>query len=385
RCPAPNREPGLGGEVSKLLVTGGAGFIGANFVLHWRRLHPDDLVIVLDALSYAGNRANLDAMLGDKLFEFVHVDICDARLVQSLFRRQEFDYVVHFAAESHVDRSIVSSGAFVRTNVAGTHTLLDGALNAWKSTRASRRFHHVSTDEVFGSLNPDDPPFNETSRYDPRSPYAASKAGSDFLVRSYGHTHGLPVTITNCSNNYGPYQFPEKLIPLMIVNAINGEKLPIYGDGGNIRDWLFVEDHCAGIALVLKRGRLGETYNIGGAVEMTNIDLISLLCDEIDRRFAADKSLAARFPRCPAADGGSTRELITFVQDRPGHDRRYAICADKLARELGFHAETTLADGLRRTVEWYFNNERWWRAVQTGAYRDWIKLQYGAALTGSNA
>jgi dTDP-glucose 4,6-dehydratase len=239
--------------VSKLLITGGAGFIGANFVLYWRRLHPNDSIMVIDALTYAGNRANLDAMQQDKQFEFVHGDICDARLVHSLFRRHDFDFVVHFAAESHVDRSIVSSGAFVRTNVVGTHTLLDCTLNAWKSSSAGRRFHHVSTDEVFGSLDPDGPPFTETSRYDPRSPYAASKAGSDFLVRSYAHTHGLPITITNCSNNYGPYQFPEKLIPLMIVNAIAGENLPIYGDGRNIRDWLYVEDHCAGIALVLGR------------------------------------------------------------------------------------------------------------------------------------
>ena len=371
--------------MSKLLVTGGAGFIGANFVLYWRRLHPNDLIVVLDALTYAGNRANLDSMEGHPHFEFIHGDICDAPLLQSLFHHYAFDFVVHFAAESHVDRSIVSSDAFVRTNVVGTHTLLNCALTAWKSSRNGQRFHHVSTDEVFGSLQPDDAPFTETSRYDPRSPYAASKAGSDFLVRSYAHTHGLPITITNCSNNYGPYQFPEKLIPLMIVNAITGERLPVYGDGGNIRDWLFVEDHCAGIALVLMCGRLGETYNIGGGGEITNIELVGYLCDEIDRRFAADRSLAARFPRCLAARGGSTRELITFVKDRPGHDRRYAICADKLEHELGFRAETELANGLRRTVDWYLNNERWWHAIQTGAYREWMKLQYGAALTGSNA
>jgi len=371
--------------VPTLLITGGAGFIGANFVLYWRRRRPDDSIVVLDALTYAGNRSNLHALQKDKHFEFVHGDICDVELVQSLFQRHDFNFVVHFAAESHVDRSIVSSGAFVQTNVVGTHTLLECALTAWKSSREGRRFHHVSTDEVFGSLGPADPPFTETSRYDPRSPYAASKAGSDFLVRSYMHTHRLPVTITNCSNNYGPFQFPEKLIPLMIVNAIAGETLPIYGDGANIRDWLFVEDHCAGIALVLMRGRLGGTYNIGGGAEMANIDLVGLVCDQIDRRFAADKSLAARFPRCPAAGGGSTRELITFVKDRPGHDRRYAICADKLKRELGFCAETTLADGLRRTVDWYLDNEQWWRAIQTGAYRDWMKLQYGSAVIGSDA
>jgi dTDP-glucose 4,6-dehydratase len=371
--------------LSALLVTGGAGFIGANFVHYWRRQHPNDSIVVLDALTYAGNRSSLDSVERDGRFEFVHGDICDGGLVRALFRQHDFDIVVHFAAESHVDRSIVSSDVFVRTNVGGTHTLLECALAAWKSSSNGRRFHHISTDEVFGSLGPSDPPFRETSRYDPKSPYAASKAGSDFLVRSYAHTHGLPVTITNCSNNYGSYQFPEKLIPLTIVNAISGDKLPIYGDGGNIRDWLFVEDHCAGIALVLMRGRLGATYIIGGSAEIANIDLVGLLCDEIDRRFAVDKNLAARFPRCPAARGASTRELITFVKDRPGHDRRYANCADKIALELGFRAETTLAAGLRRTVDWYLQNERWWRAIQTGAYRDWMKLQYGTALMGSNA
>lgn len=371
--------------MAKLLITGGAGFIGANFVLRWRRLHPHDLIVVLDALTYAGNKSNLDSINADARFEFLHGDICDAELMRAQFRRYDFDLVVHFAAESHVDRSIVSSDVFVRANIVGTHTLLDCALAAWKSSMIGRRFHHVSTDEVYGSLGPDDPPFTEASRYDPKSPYAASKAGSDFMVRSYAHTHGLPVTITNSSNNYGPYQFPEKLIPLMIVNAIAGEKLPIYGDGGNVRDWIYVEDHCAGIVAVLERGRLGETYNIGGGAEMANIDLVGVLCDEIDRRFVNDKALALRFPHCPAASGGSTRELMTFVKDRPGHDRRYATCADRLARELGFRPKTSLAEGLRRTVDWYLANERWWRAIQTGAYRDWMKLQYGSALTGSNA
>jgi dTDP-glucose 4,6-dehydratase len=252
-------------------------------------------------------------------------------------------------------------------------------LAAWKSSFAGRRFHHISTDEVFGSLGPDEPPWNELSRYDPKSPYAASKAASDFLVRSYAHTHGLPVTITNCSNNYGPYQFPEKLIPLMIVNALTGAKLPIYGDGGNIRDWLYVGDHCAAIALVLQQGRLGETYNIGGGRQMQNIDLVGLLCDNVDRRFAEDRNFAARFPDCPAANGKSTRALMTFVKDRQGHDRRYAICADKLAQEFGFRATTSLADGLGRTIDWYLANEAWWRQIQSGAHRDWIKLHYGVA------
>jgi dTDP-glucose 4,6-dehydratase len=369
--------------LSTLLVTGGAGFIGANFVLHWHRLRPDDRIVVIDALTYAGNRSNLKSFGADEAFEFVHGDICDGTLVQNLFRRNDFNFVVHFAAESHVDRSIVSSGAFVQTNVVGTHTLLEAALQAWKSASGDRRFHHISTDEVFGSLGPMDAPFTETSRYDPKSPYAASKAASDFLVRSYAHTYGLPVTITNCSNNYGPFQFPEKLIPLMIVNALTGASLPIYGDGGNIRDWLFVEDHCAAIALVLQRGRLGETYNVGGGRQMQNIELVHLLCDEIDRRFAEDRSLATRFPDCPAANGERTCALVTFVKDRPGHDRHYAICADKLAHELGFHAATSLVDGLMRTIDWYLANEIWWRQIQCGAYRDWIKLQYGAQLTGS--
>jgi dTDP-glucose 4,6-dehydratase len=361
-----------------LLVTGGAGFIGANFVAHWRRSRPADRIVILDALTYAGNFASVAPYSDDDICRFVHGDICDTSVVTALFKAYGFDTVVHFAAESHVDRSIHASQVFTRTNVQGTHILLDTALAAWKSSFDGRRFHHISTDEVFGSLGPHDPAFTELSRYDPKSPYAASKAASDFLVRSYAHTYGLPVTITNSSNNYGPYQFPEKLVPLMILNAVTGQKLPIYGDGGNVRDWLYVEDHCAAIALVLREGRLGETYNIGGGQELPNIELVGLLCGEIDRRFATNKNLAARFPDCPAATGKSSRALMTFVNDRPGHDRRYAICADKLSRELGFQPRTTLADGLTRTVEWYLSNEKWWRQIQTGAYRDWIKLHYGA-------
>ncbi len=365
--------------MSTLLITGGAGFIGANFVSFWRRSRPTDRIVILDALTYAGNFNSVAPLCGDQTCEFVHGDICDAGAVQALFGKYDFDVVVHFAAESHVDRSIYASQVFTRTNVQGTHVLLDAALTAWKSSFGGRRFHHISTDEVFGSLGPDDAPWTELSRYDPKSPYAASKAASDFLVRSYAHTHGLPVTITNCCNNYGPYQFPEKLVPLMILNAVAGQKLPIYGDGGNIRDWLFVEDHCAAIALVLRQGRLGETYNIGGGWQMPNIELVGLLCDEIDRRFAGDKNLAARFTDCRAANGKSTRALMTFVKDRPGHDRRYAICAGKLAHELGFRAETTVADGLARTVDWYLANEAWWRPIRSGTHRDWIELHYGAA------
>lgn len=371
--------------MSTLLITGGAGFIGANFVAYWRRLQPQDHIVILDALTYAGNLGNVAPLCDDRSCTFVRGDICDADAVQALFRQYDFDLVVHFAAESHVDRSIHASQIFIRTNVQGTHVLLDAALATWKFSRDGRRFHHISTDEVFGSLGPDDAAWTETSPYDPRSPYAASKAASDFLVRSYAHTHDLPVTITNCSNNYGPYQFPEKLIPLMIMNALTGQNLPIYGDGGNVRDWLYVEDHCAAIALVLRRGRLGETYNIGGGSQKPNIELVSLICDEIDRRISGDRSLAARFPDCPAAKGGSTRALMSFVKDRPGHDRRYAICADKLARELGFRAETTLTAGLARTIDWYIANEAWWRKIQSGGYREWISLQYGAAAGGVSA
>jgi dTDP-glucose 4,6-dehydratase len=365
--------------MSTVLITGGAGFIGANFVTYWRRSRPADRIVILDALTYAGNLESISGLCDNEGCRFIRGDICDAAVVQALFQKHDFDMVVHFAAESHVDRSIHASQVFTRTNVQGTHVLLDAALAAWKSSFAGRRFHHISTDEVFGSLGPDEPPWNELSRYDPKSPYAASKAASDFLVRSYAHTHGLPVTITNCSNNYGPYQFPEKLIPLMIVNALTGAKLPIYGDGGNIRDWLYVGDHCAAIALVLQQGRLGETYNIGGGRQMQNIDLVGLLCDNVDRRFAEDRNFAARFPDCPAANGKSTRALMTFVKDRQGHDRRYAICADKLAQELGFRATTSLADGLGRTIDWYLANEAWWRQIQSGAHRDWIKLHYGVA------
>ncbi len=366
--------------MSTLLITGGAGFIGANFVAYMRQFRPQDRVVVLDALTYAGNLSSLAPFRDDESFRFIHGSICDAALVNDVFKQFDFDTVVHFAAESHVDRSILSSQAFIQTNVQGTHTLLDAARESWKPPFDRRRFHHVSTDEVYGSLAPDDAPFTELSRYDPTSPYAASKAASDFLVRSYAHTYGLPVTITNCSNNYGPYQFPEKLVPLVILNSLMGKPLPIYGDGLNVRDWLYVEDHCAALALVLDKGRLGETYNIGGGQEVPNVELVGMLCDQIDRRLSADDSLAARFPNCPAAARRSCRELMTFVQDRPGHDRRYAICSDKLFRELAFRAQTPLAVGLAQTVDWYFLNESWWQPIQSGAYRDWIKLQYGTGI-----
>ena len=365
--------------MSTLLVTGGAGFIGSNFVYYWRQHQPADKIVVLDVVTYAGNRATLEPMSRDPAFEFVHGDICDASLVDALFARYDFSTVVHFAAETHVDRSIVSSHDFVRTNVQGTHTLLSGALAAWKASTRGRRFHHISTDEVYGSLGPDDKPFTETTRYDPKSPYAASKAASDFLVRSYAHTYGLPVTITNSSNNFGPYQFPEKLIPLMILNTLIGKPLPIYGDGMNVRDWIYVEDQCAALVDVLERGRLGETYNIGGGNEATNISLVTMLCEAIDKRVSNDPAISARYPSCPAASGGQCRDLMTFVKDRPGHDRRYAICMDKLSSELGLRARTSLSEGLTRTIDWYLANETWWRQLLKGDYQDWIKLQYGEA------
>jgi len=363
--------------MNRLLVTGGAGFIGGNFVYHWRETHPADNMVVLDALTYAGNLQTLAPLLEEEKAAFVQGDICNEALLAELFDRNDFTHVVHFAAESHVDRSIAAPDAFIRTNINGTHALLKAARKAFEAGRGFVRFHHVSTDEVYGSLGPRDPAFSETTPYAPRSPYAASKAASDHLVQAYNHTFGLPVTISNCSNNYGPYHFPEKLIPLMIVNALSGKPLPVYGDGGNVRDWLHVSDHCAAIAAILLRGRDGETYNVGGNNEVANIDLVQTLCDLVDARFAADPALARHFPQAPAATGRPTRDLIAFVQDRPGHDRRYAINAAKIARELGFAPRVTFAQGLGQTLDWYLRNEPWWRAVQSGAYRDWIAAHYG--------
>lgn len=363
--------------MSRLLVTGGAGFIGANFVRFWRNERPADIIVVLDALTYAGNPANLDGLeKGDRL-TLVKGDICDEYLVRQLFAKHDFDRVVHFAAESHVDRSIAAPDDFIRTNIAGTHTLLKVAASLWPMPRENRRFHHVSTDEVFGSLEPSAAPFSETSPYDPRSPYAASKAAADFLVRAYANTYGLPITISNCSNNYGPYQFPEKLIPLVMINALEGKPLPVYGDGGNIRDWLFVEDHCRAVMAILDHGRMGQTYNVGGMEELTNLDLIRRLCALLDARFLADPRLAERFPSCPAAKGKACFDLVAFVKDRPGHDRRYAIDPSKIERELGFHPSRDFTAGLAETVDWYIANQAWWRPIQSGAYRDWIKSHYG--------
>jgi dTDP-glucose 4,6-dehydratase len=365
--------------VPRLLVTGGAGFIGANFVHHWLARHPGDLVVVLDALTYAGNRANLEPAAGRGELVFVEGDIRTPGLAERLLREHEITTLVHFAAESHVDRSIHGPDAFIETNVLGTHELLKAARAVWLegSAREEVRFHHISTDEVYGSLGPADPPFTEVSPYAPNSPYAASKAASDHLVRSYHHTYGLPVTTSNCSNNYGPYQFPEKLIPLMLVNALEGKSLPVYGDGRHVRDWLYVGDHCRAVEQVVRHGRVGETYNVGGRSERSNLELVRLLCRLIEERFAADQSLGRRFPGCPAAGGAPVSDLIAFVKDRPGHDRRYAIDDGKLRDELGFRPEETLESGLTRTVDWYLTHEPWWRGVMDGSYHAWTARQYG--------
>ena len=350
--------------VRRLLVTGGAGFIGSNFVHYWLTAHPSDRVVVLDALTYAGNQANLAPVQDHPGFTMIQGDIRTPHLAASLLRQHELRTVVHFAAESHVDRSIDGPDAFIDTNVRGTHELLKAAREVWLeggSRGSAARFHHISTDEVYGSLNPADPPFTETSCYAPNSPYAASKAASDHLVRAYRHTYGLPVTITNCSNNYGPYQLPEKLIPLMLVNMLDGKPLPVYGDGLNVRDWLYVEDHCRAIDAVVAAPREGETYNVGGRNEWRNIDIVRLLCRLVEDAFVNDSALAARFPDCPAAHGLSLEQLISFVPDRPGHDRRYAIDAGQIDRDLGFSPRESFETGIRKTVAWYLSHEAWWR------------------------
>ena len=363
----------------RILITGGAGFIGGNFVNYWLREHPADTVIVLDALTYAGNMMTLAEATANERFSFVHADIADAQIVGRTIAEHEIETIVHFAAESHVDRSIAEPGAFVRTNVVGTQVLLDAACAAWRGPNGWRpdcRFHHVSTDEVYGSLGPGEPAFTERTPYSPNSPYAASKAASDHLVRAYQHTYGLPATVSNCSNNYGPYQFPEKLIPLMIVNALQGMPLPIYGDGRQIRDWLFVEDHCVAIDRILQADVVGRTFNVGGRAEHENIDIVRRIGGLIDESFAREPDLRTRFPHCPAARGARCSELMAHVRDRPGHDRRYAIDPHEISSSLGFEPRETLGTGLARTVNWYLTNEPWWRAVMDGSYRQWIDRQY---------
>jgi dTDP-glucose 4,6-dehydratase len=348
-----------------ILVTGGAGFIGANFVLDWIEATGEP-VVNLDALTYAGNLANLKSLAHDSRHIFVQGDIGDRALVDQLLKEHQPRAIVHFAAESHVDRSIHGPGAFVQTNVIGTFTLLEAARGHWMQLQGAAkeafRFHHVSTDEVYGSLKPTDPPFTETHPYEPNSPYSASKAASDHMVRAWHHTYGLPVITTNCSNNYGPYHFPEKLIPLMIVNALAGKPLPVYGDGMQVRDWLYVKDHCSAIREVLARGKVGETYNIGGWNEKPNIEIVKTICALLDE-LRPD----------PA---GSYARHITYVTDRPGHDRRYAIDARKLERELGWKPAETFETGIRKTVAWYLDNAEWVSQVQSGAYREWVSRNY---------
>lgn len=353
-------------QTRPILVTGGAGFIGSNFLLQWLEEEKTP-VINLDKLTYAGNPRNLERISEDPRYLFVHGDICDRELVRDLLQRQRPRAIVHFAAESHVDRSIHAPDDFVRTNVNGTFALLEetrifiGSLDA--GGKSTFRFLHVSTDEVYGSLSPDDPPAMETTAYAPNSPYAASKAASDHVVRAYHHTYGMPVLTTNCSNNYGPYQFPEKLIPLCILHAIQGNPIPVYGDGKNVRDWLFVEDHCRAIRMVMARGKLGETYNIGGRSEKLNIDVVRTICSILDQLRPGD-------PVVPH------EKLITFVTDRPGHDRRYAIDASKLERELGWKRRETFETGMQKTIEWYLEHEAWIAEVTSGSYRQWIAQQY---------
>lgn len=340
----------------KLLVTGGAGFIGTNFVLRWLRKYPQDRVIVLDALTYAGNRDNLSSAQGMETFRFVEGNICDQVLVDRLFREESIDTVVHFAAESHVDRSITGPDLFLDTNIIGTHVLLKVAKEIWLDegkNRDGHLFHHVSTDEVYGSLEANDPAFSEQTPYAPNSPYSASKAASDHLVRAYHHTYGLRTTISNCSNNYGPYQDREKLIPLVINNILSGQSIPVYGDGKNVRDWLYVEDHCRGIEMVINKGAPGQCYNIGGGAESENIVIVEMLCRIIDEKLNADDVLAKKYPDACVNGGRSSSSLITFVKDRPGHDRRYAIDSSKAERELGYQPDERFDTGLEKTINWY--------------------------------
>ena len=358
--------------MQKILVTGGCGFIGSNFVRVALENLPDTRIVNLDKLTYAGNPANLEDIESNPRYRFVHGDICDQHLLDSLFAEEQIDTVVHFAAESHVDRSIDGPGAFIQTNIVGTFTLLEAARKSWLGSDAGRgtrdakspRFLHVSTDEVYGSLG-DTGLFSETTPYDPRSPYSASKASSDHLVSAYHHTYGLPVLITNCSNNYGPYHFPEKLIPLIINNALKGKELPVYGDGRNVRDWLYVVDHCEAILIVLQKGHLGETYNVGGNNEKQNIEIVHAVCDLLDKKVGLLPS------------GDPRRSLIRFVKDRPGHDKRYAIDATKIREQLGWEPSVTFEEGIDRTIDWYLEHPEWIASVLDGSYQEYYEKMYG--------
>ena len=347
--------------MKKILITGGAGFIGTNFVYYWLDKYPDDQVVVLDALTYAGNRENLVEAEKNSKFKFVHGNILDQPLVENLLTQHDIDTIVHFAAESHVDRSITGPDAFINTNILGTHSLLKAARTIWLDKKLkNHRFHHISTDEVYGTLKPTDPPFSETTPYAPNSPYAASKASSDHLVRAYHKTYGLEITISNCSNNYGPYQFPEKLIPLMIINILNNKPIPVYGDGMQIRDWLYVDDHNLGVDLILQNGKPGETYNIGGNNEKVNIDIVKLVCALMDEMIKYNIDLTQRFPETPTSKDKKAETLIKYVTDRAGHDRRYAINPLKISSNIGYSPKISFEKGLWKSIEWYLKNEDWW-------------------------
>lgn len=351
-----------------ILITGGAGFIGSNFCVYMRQAHPQDRLVVLDKLTYAGNLENLNALETSGNYLFIKGDITDSGLVRGIFKDERIDTVAHFAAESHVDRSILGPKAFIETNINGTFNLLEAAREHWKA--GYNRFLHVSTDEVYGSLG-DTGYFTETTPYSPNSPYSASKAASDHLVRAYFHTYNLPVVTTNCSNNYGPFQFPEKLIPLITINALAGRPLPVYGDGKNIRDWLHVSDHCAALDTVLMKGRVGEVYNIGGRAERKNIDIVNLICEAVDEMVDSDMDIRGLYPF-----EGSRKKLITFVKDRPGHDRRYAIDCSKIERELGWRSSVKFEDGIKSTVAWYVSNRQWWERIVSGEYMGYYEAQY---------
>lgn len=356
----------------RLLVTGAAGFIGTNFVNYWQAKKSGDAIVALDSLTYAGNAANLEPLRHEPTFTFIEGDIRDQPLIADLLTNYQIDTIVHFAAESHVDRSITGPDAFLETNIIGTHSLLKAAKQIWvdgDSPIKNHHFHHVSTDEVYGSLGRDSSPFCESTPYAPNSPYAASKAASDHLVRAYSQTFKLNTTTSNCSNNYGPFQFPEKLLPLCILNILLGKPIPIYGDGQQIRDWLFVDDHNTAIELVLSSEANGETYNVGGHNEIRNLDVVKLLCVLLDTRFARDETLKLRFPHSPCAKNISAVSLIAFVRDRPGHDVRYAIDASKIKSMFNFLPSETFATGLEKTVDWYLKNQSWWENIQNGSYR----------------
>lgn len=362
--------------MKKLLVTGGAGFIGANFVHYWIKTYPNDEVVVIDALTYAGNISNLESVKDSDKFTFVKGDICDLNLIEKLITQHQIDTVVHFAAESHVDRSITGPDSFIETNIIGTYTLLKAAKKCWLDepelrgeAQKEHRFHHVSTDEVYGTLTLEEPAFKETTAYAPNSPYSASKASSDHLVRAYHHTYGLNVSTSNCSNNYGPLHFPEKLIPLVVTNILLNKDLPIYGDGMQIRDWLYVEDHARGIDLVLKKGVNGETYNIGGNNEWANINIVKEICKIINLRFQQNIEFHNKYSEAVEAIKNNSDSLIVHVTDRPGHDQRYAIDATKTYRDLGFEPAETFASGIEKTIDWYLNNDKWWKSILDGTYQ----------------